>query len=95
MSDDQNPQAASPDSAGPDSSPQAPPPSTSTIPLLTHLGVSSYDGDVLYDNKQYIDEFLKPKLDGARRRLDDVSSPQYLTKIIGTVGADPMGATRG
>ena len=33
-----------------------------TTPLLTHLGMSSYDGDVMYDNKQYIDTFLQSKL---------------------------------
>ena len=43
MSDDQNPQAASPDSAGPDSSPQAPPPSTSPTvsrAMLLWVGVA-------------------------------------------------------
>jgi hypothetical protein len=33
-----------------------------TTPLLTHLGLTVWDGDVLYDNKQYLDAVLPGKL---------------------------------
>ncbi|MEK6976451.1 MAG: hypothetical protein AABY18_08940 [Candidatus Thermoplasmatota archaeon] len=46
----------------PDIDVQPDPNSSDTTPLLTYLGLSSWDGDVVHDNKQFLDAVLPGKL---------------------------------